>query len=96
MLTSPSKALAAKTLALALLATVSAACQGEPPPRPVSPWAESVRVETSDPPPGSRWVGKLEATDGKGCGIGGDRGSLRNATAALQEAAGAAVRASSS
>jgi len=64
-----------------------AACHDEPPLRPVSAWAAHVRVAEGDPPPGARLIGEVEASDGKGCGIEGDRGSLRNATAALQEAA---------
>jgi len=64
-----------------------AACHDEPPLRPVSAWAAHVRVAEGDPPVGARLIGEVEATDGQGCGIGGDRGSLRNATSALQEAA---------
>lgn len=62
-------------------------CASEPPLVPISPAASAVQVETSDPPPGSQLLGQLQASDGTGCGIGGDKGSLENATRALRMAA---------
>jgi hypothetical protein len=71
----------------AVLLLGAAGCNDEPVLRPVSPQAQLVRVESSDPPPGARLAGPIQAQDGEGCGIGGTRGSLANATAALKEAA---------
>jgi len=76
-----------KIIGFGLLALHVAACHDEPPARPVSAWAAGVRVEHGEPPTGARLLGEVEASDGEGCGIGGDRGSLRNATSRLQEVA---------
>ena len=76
-----------KLIALLLLAAALSACHDEPPVRPVSALAAGVRVEKEEPPAGARLVGEVEGADGEGCGIGGDRGSLQNATTALKEAA---------
>jgi hypothetical protein len=74
-------------LAAGLLLIGAAGCADEPALRPVSPRAQLVRVENFDPPAGARLAGPIRASDGEGCGIGGTRGSLANATAALKEAA---------
>jgi len=74
-------------VAAGLLLLGVAGCADEPAPRAVSPQAQLVRVESFDPPAGARLAGPIEADDGEGCGIGGTRGSLANATAALKEAA---------
>jgi hypothetical protein len=76
-----------KLIGCATLAVALAACRDEPPARPVSAWAAGVRVENGEPPAGARLLGEVAGSDGSGCSIGGDRGSLRNATTALQEAA---------
>jgi hypothetical protein len=70
-----------------LLLLGAAGCADEPPLRPMSPQAQLVRVESFDPPAGADLAGAIQASDGEGCGIGGTRGSLANATAALKEAA---------
>ncbi|HEX3851340.1 MAG TPA: hypothetical protein VHW01_10270 [Polyangiaceae bacterium] len=70
-----------------LLLIAAAGCDAEPALRPVSPGAQLVRVENFDPPAGARLAGPIQVSDGEGCGIGGTRGSLANATAALKEAA---------
>jgi hypothetical protein len=82
-----SKRIHVKVIGFALLVVGLVACHDEPPLRPVSAWAQRVRVENGDPPAGARLLGEIKATDGQGCGIGGDRGSLGNATGALKEAA---------
>ncbi len=73
--------------AAGLLLAWAAGCNAEPPLRPVSPQAQRVRVESFEPPVGARLAGPIRASDGEGCGIGGTRGSLANATAALKEEA---------
>ena len=75
-------------LLLSVLTVLSAAgCSPEPPLVALSPQAQQVRVENASPPAGAVLIGPLKATDGSGCGIGGDRGSLERATATLKEAA---------
>ncbi len=74
-------------LAAGLLLIGAAGCDAEPALRPVSPRAQLVRVENFDPPAGAQLAGPIQASDGEGCGIGGTRGSLANATATLKEAA---------
>jgi hypothetical protein len=74
-------------LVTGLLWVWAAGCNPEPALRPVSPQAESVRVESFDPPVGARLAGPIQASDGEGCGVSGTRGSLANATTALKEAA---------
>jgi hypothetical protein len=79
----------AQAFGLVLLAASCAACHDEPPVRSVSARAQAVRVETFEPPPGARWVAELEVSDGQGCGIGGQRGSLGNALALCNPACAA-------
>jgi hypothetical protein len=81
------KAFETTKVAARLLLVCVVGCDAEPALRPVSPQAERVRVETFEPPAGARLAGPIRASDGEGCGIGGTRGSLANATAALKEAA---------
>ena len=70
-----------------VLIVAAASCADAPVPRVVSAQAQRVRVESFDPPVGARLAGPIRAVDGEGCGIGGTRGSLANATAALKEEA---------
>jgi hypothetical protein len=76
-----------KLIAFLSLVVGISACHDEPPVRPVSALAAGVRVGKAEPPPGARLVGEVEGSDGQGCGILGDRGSLENATTAIKEAA---------
>jgi hypothetical protein len=68
-------------------ALVCVACVIETPLRPVSARAQAVHVEEGDPPAGAQLVGPIEGTDGSGCAFDDARGTLRNATTALKEAA---------
>ncbi len=63
------------------------ACNGVAAVRPLSPQAQLVRVEDSDPPPGATPLGAIEVTDGQGCSFTGDRGTRAGATALLRESA---------
>ncbi len=63
------------------------ACNGVAAVRPLSPQAQLVRVEDSDPPPGATSLGAIEVTDGQGCSFTGDRGTRAGATALLKESA---------
>jgi hypothetical protein len=74
-------------LSAVLLLVCVAGCADEAAIRPLSPQAQQVRVESFEPPAGARLAGPIRASDGEGCGIGGTRGSLANATAALKEEA---------
>ena len=64
-----------------------AACNGNAAVPPLSPQAQQVRVENSEPPAGATSLGAIRATHGQGCSFTGDRGSLAGATALLKEAA---------
>jgi hypothetical protein len=77
------KALFVSTVSLAALA----ACNGVAAVQPVSPQAQQVRVEESDPPAGATPLGELEVTHGQGCSFTGDQGTREGATALLREAA---------
>jgi hypothetical protein len=68
-------------------ASACVACVIETPIRPVSAQAQSVHVEEGEPPAGAQLVGPISGTDGNGCGFDEARGTLRNATTALKEAA---------
>ena len=63
------------------------ACNGVAATPPVSPQAQSVRVEDRDPPADATPLGAIEVTHGQGCSFSGDRGTLEGATALLREAA---------
>jgi len=73
-------------LTLAALLLLSA-CNGVAAAPPLTPQAQSVRVEESDPPPDATPLGAIEVTHGQGCSFSGDRGTLEGATALLKEAA---------
>ncbi len=67
---------------------VSAGCASEAAVTQVSAQAGGVQVERGDPPPpGAELVGPITATDGYGCGFGGERGTQEGATALLRAAA---------
>ena len=73
--------------ALAALMVFVTACASTRVIPVLSPRARGVRVEKGEPPPGASPVGQIEATDGKGCGIGGDLGTDEGATFLMKEAA---------
>jgi hypothetical protein len=68
-------------------ALLCVACVIETPVRPVSAPAQSVHVEEGDPPAGAHLVGPIVGIDGSGCAFDEARGTRRNATTALKEAA---------
>jgi hypothetical protein len=68
-------------------ALVCVACVFETAVRPVSAQAQLVRVEDTDPPAGAQLIGAVEGSDGRGCSFDDARGTRRNATTALREAA---------
>jgi hypothetical protein len=70
----------------ALLLTL-AACHHEAAVRPLSPQAQQVRVEESDPPADATALGEIQVTDGEGCNFTGDDGTRAGATALLKELA---------
>ena len=55
--------------------------------RPSSPAVSTVRIEHFNPPSGSAFIGPIQVTDGQGCGIFSEHGTLENARVRLQEAA---------
>jgi hypothetical protein len=67
--------------------TSLAACNGTATVPAISPRAQQVRVEESDPPPGATPLGELEVMHGQGCSFTGDQGTREGATALLREAA---------
>ena len=75
-----------EVLASAALLTL-AACNGVAAVPPLSPIAQQVRVENSDPPADATPLGEIQVTHGQGCSFSGDRGTLEGATALLKEAA---------
>ena len=53
---------------------------------PLTPGARGVRVEQAEPPAGSTLIGKVQGTNGQGCGLlAGGRGTKDGATAAIKE-----------
>lgn len=54
---------------------------------PLSPQAQLVRVETSDPPLGAKPLGAVQASHGDACQFNGELGTEQGATALLKEAA---------
>jgi hypothetical protein len=64
-----------------------AGCNGLAKVQPISPQAQQVRVEESDPPSGATPLGELKVTHGQGCSFTGDQGTREGATALLREAA---------
>jgi len=64
-----------------------AACNGLAKVQPISPQAQQVRVEESDPPAGATPLGELKVMHGQGCSFTGDQGTREGATALLREAA---------
>lgn len=69
------------------ICAVCSACNGPSQVRPLSPEARAVRVAALDPPPHALPLGPIEASDGSGCGLRGEPGSLDNATGRLRELA---------
>jgi len=63
------------------------ACNGVATVPPISPRAQQIRVEESDPPSGATPLGELKVTHGQGCSFTGDQGTREGATALLREAA---------
>ena len=55
--------------------------------RASSPAVSSIRIEHFNPPSGSALIGPIQVTDGQGCGIFSEHGTLENARVRLQEAA---------
>ena len=74
-------------LRIALGGLFCVACVFETAVRPVGAQAQLVRVEEGDPPAGAQLIGPVVGTDGSGCGFDDARGTRRNATTALKEAA---------
>lgn len=52
-----------------------------------SPEPDGLRVETGDPPPGARFIGPIEASDGPDCALLDARGTEAGARAELRKAA---------
>jgi hypothetical protein len=63
------------------------ACNGVAAAPPLSPQAQSVRVEERDPPADATPLGPIQVTHGQGCSFSGDSGTLEGATALLKQAA---------
>ena len=63
------------------------ACNGVAAAPPLSPQAQSVRVEDRDPPANATPLGPIQVTHGEGCSFTGDRGTREGATALLRQAA---------
>jgi Domain of unknown function (DUF4156) len=59
-----------------------ASCEAAP--VAVAPEAKQVTVAKADPPAGSREIGPLEVTHGRGCGGFGERGTYESAMAELR------------
>jgi hypothetical protein len=54
------------------------------PPKPLTPEALAVQVLKTEPPQGSRDLGRITATDGFGCGVFASTGTYEGAVANLR------------
>lgn len=77
-----------RTLCVGLALFGLAACVYHAAIPPLSPGAQGVRVAETDPPAGATLIGKLQGSNGQGCGLlAGGRGTEAGATAAIKEEA---------
>lgn len=63
------------------------ACAPANRPEVSNPNEQGVRIEASDPPPGARWVGPIQASDGPDCAVLERSGTEARALAELRKTA---------